>query len=97
MTARLAKPRQARDVVYARPRSCRRTRDLQNSTPHVLAEGALRGLGSVITPSQTRQVLYQATPRARPSQYGLRNSVFSTLPMLDRGRASRNSTLRGHL
>jgi hypothetical protein len=31
------------------------------------------------------------------SQYGLRNSFLSTLPTLDRGSASRNSTLRGTL
>ena len=35
--------------------------------------------------------------RWRPSQKGLRNSVFSTLPTLESGSASRNSRLRGTL
>ncbi|MNZ41066.1 hypothetical protein D3C78_586060 [compost metagenome] len=39
----------------------------------------------------------QPTLRCWFSQYGLRSSVFSTLPTPDSGSVSRNSTLRGHL
>ncbi len=48
-------------------------------------------------PQRLRPARFQAMPRAWPSQKGLRNSVFNTLPTPDSGRLSRNSTLRGHL